>query len=389
MGFWPARAARDVADTRSAIVAAAETFPSSSNVYQITTGIPVDVYGVTAPTVDRRTAMSVPAVARGATLLVTTMAGLPLERIDAAGVRQPLGWIEQPERGRPRFATFCDLGYDLLFDGRAYLKVRDRDATKAPRLGGCEYIALNRIGDLTDPIYGPTITIDGAVQNPADVIGFSGWHDGILHHGARIIRTALALEAAARRYADSPRPSERLKNTSGYDLDDAEIDTLLADYKAARNAEGVAYVNAGLDVVEVGWDAAQMQLVEARQFTATQIANLVGVPAHHIAGAAAAAGGSMTYTNVGMENRGLIDYGVKSLTSSIESRLSMTDVTGEAWSNQVTARGTTIRFNIDGLLRGNPLERAQVYAVLIPLGVLTVEEARAIEDLAPTGRNPQ
>ena len=40
-----------------------------------------------------------------------------------------------------------------------------------------------------------------------------------------------------------------------------------------------------------------------------------------------------------------------------------------------------LAYDLDDFLRGNPLERADVYQKLIPLGVLTVEEAREEEDL--------
>lgn len=375
-------------DAVAPVVTAAQGFPSTGNVYQITTGMPVAVEGIATTPVSRALALSVPAVARGVDLLATTVAGLPIERIDAAGQRTDLGWIEQPEAGRSRYSTFLDVATDLIFDGKSYMRVINRGADRAPLLGGIEYLDLERVSSFKVGTK-TVLTVDGIEVDPVDIIGFEGWHSGIRFHGARIIRTALALEAAARRYADNPSPTERLRNTSTYELSDDEIDALILRYKTSRNAEGVSYTNAGVEVDVVGWDAAQLQLVEARQFTAAMIANLVGVPSHLIAGAAAASGGSLTYENVSQENRAFIDYGLKPLARSIEARLSLSDPATSAWTNQVTPLGTVVRFNFDALLRGNPLERAQLYQILIPLGVLTVEEARAMEDMTPTGRIPQ
>lgn len=387
MGLWPSRAATAVADVQQRVTAG-ESFPSLSNVVALTSGAQVPIVGAWMPSVPRSLAESIPALQRGVALKVTTVAGLPIERIDAQGNRVDVGWMNQPEADRPRFATLCDVGYDLEYDGRAYLYVHERESTGAPKLGGCEYISLDRIST-EDNGRQTIIRIDGRAVRQADVIGFQGYHSGIRHHGARIIRTALALEAASQRYADTPMPSERLVNKSDYEYSDAEIDAILLQYKTTRNTEGVGFINANAAGESVGWDAAQLQLVEARQFTATQLANLVGIPAQYIAGAAASSGGNVTYANVTQDARALIDYGLKPMIRAIESRLSMTDVTGQAWQNQVTPRGTVIRFQLDGLLRGNPLERAQLYAQLIPLGVLTVEEARAMEDLAPSGRQQQ
>lgn len=383
MGLWPARAAKRVSDVQASALDASETFPGTTNVYQITTGQPVEVGAVHASKVSRELAASVPAVLRGVTMLATTMAALPIERFDAAGASVDLGWMDQPEAGRARFATFNDLGQDLIYDGRAYLRVWER-VNGEPKRGGCEYLKLSRVGNIIGADGRPTITVDGTLVDRANVIGFTGWNEGILTHGARIIRTAVALEAAARRYADTPLPAVTLVNKSGVQLDDEEIDKLVVDYKRGRNQEGVGYVNDAVDVIPTSFDSAQLQLVEARQFVSTQLANLIGLPAHAIAGASAANGSSLTYSNTTQENRALIDYGLKPLLVAIESRLSLSDVNGAAWTTQVTPRGTTARFNLDALTRGDALQRAQVYNILVPLGILSPEQAAALEDLAPT-----
>lgn len=387
MGLWPSRASKSVASV-TASLDNPEVFPSAAVYHMTTTGMPVPVSGMWDHPVSRELAMTVPGVQRGVTLLGTTYAGLPIERVDAEGNRVDLGWIDQPEAGRPRFSTFLDIGYDLIFDGVAYLRVHDRHSTGAPKRGGCEYISLDRLQDVQNSDGSRTILIDQRPVNPRDLIGFEGWDNGIRKHGARTIRTALALEAASRRYADTPLPSVTLVNTSGYDLSDTEIDDLIRGYKSSRNQEGVGYVNAGIEPKVVGFDAQQLQLVEARQFVNTQIANILGLPAWAIAGAASASGGNIQYANISQDTRGLIDFGLKRLLNAVEARLSMSDVSGEAWTTQVTPRGTTVRFNLDGMLRGNALERAQVYQILVPLGVLTVDEARDIEDLAPQGGTP-
>jgi phage portal protein BeeE len=53
--------------------------------------------------------------------------------------------------------------------------------------------------------------------------------------------------------------------------------------------------------------------------------------------------------------------------------------------DDITRPGISVRFALDQRLRGNPLERAELYEKLIAIGVLTVDEARRWEDLAPEG----
>ena len=43
--------------------------------------------------------------------------------------------------------------------------------------------------------------------------------------------------------------------------------------------------------------------------------------------------------------------------------------------------GTEIRFSLDEYLRGNPLERAQVYEILNRIGAMSIEQIQEEEDL--------
>ena len=388
MPLWPWRAAAAVEASRG-LTAAAAVNPTTQQAIYTLKGLDPSVWATDTAPATRSDALSVPALARGVDLISTTIAGLPIERVTASGHREDPGWALQPEADRPRFATLVDTVKDLLLDGRAFWHIHERTEEGPPKFGGVEYIHLSRVADVDwgDPARRThPITIDGKRVPARDVIGFHGWHDGIRVHGARIIKTALALEKAAKRYADTPLPSMILKNTSTYELDDLEVSELLAGVKAARNQDAVGYINAGIELDTQGWDAAELQLVEARMFTNAQIANLIGVPAGLIAGASAS-GSTLTYQNVSQDNRAFIDFGLSPALKALESRLSMTDVMGRAWDHQVTPRGTVIRFNLQGILRGNPLERSQIYTALIGAGVITAEEARLMEDLAPEGRS--
>ena len=56
----------------------------------------------------------------------------------------------------------------------------------------------------------------------------------------------------------------------------------------------------------------------------------------------------------------------------IEQRMSFMDF---------VPQGTDVKFDVDDFLRGNPLERAQVYEILNRIGAMSVEEIREEEDL--------
>jgi hypothetical protein len=49
--------------------------------------------------------------------------------------------------------------------------------------------------------------------------------------------------------------------------------------------------------------------------------------------------------------------------------------------NDITPRGSIVKFDLEEFYSPSAIERADIYAKLIPLGVMTVEEAREREML--------
>jgi hypothetical protein len=63
---------------------------------------------------------------------------------------------------------------------------------------------------------------------------------------------------------------------------------------------------------------------------------------------------------------------MKYVLTAIEQRLSMPDFVSST---------TEVRFSLDEFLRGDPLQRAQVYEILNRIGAMSVEQIREEEDL--------
>jgi len=72
------------------------------------------------------------------------------------------------------------------------------------------------------------------------------------------------------------------------------------------------------------------------------------------------------------ERRSLVDYSLRPLMTCIEQRMSLSDF---------TPLGQDVKFDLDDFLRGNPMERAQVYEILNRIGAMSVDEIREEEDL--------
>lgn len=338
---------------------------------------------VGAVQIDRGEAMQVPALARARNVIAGTVGLLPLVlwTPDGSRVRNPRPWIGQPERDVPAAHTMAWTADDLMFHGIAYWRVSAEYAADSRPLA-FERIAPSRVTPDRDR---RTARVVGwrVDDRPAPRTGvgrlivFPGLEEGLLVRAGRTIRTAVALEKAASNYADEPVPTSILRNTSGAHLPDKKVSELLGAWRTARKSKATAYLDA-LELQIVGLDPAGMQLVEARQHIAIEIARVCNLDPDYVG--ANASGSSLTYTNVTQERRKLVDFTLRHYLTTIEQRLSMDDV---------TTTGQLVRFDLDDFLRADPQVRAQVLATLLEQGVLTVDEAREREQLAPRDDEPQ
>jgi len=86
---------------------------------------------------------------------------------------------------------------------------------------------------------------------------------------------------------------------------------------------------------------------------------------------------SMTYANLQDERRQFVSLTLQPYISAVEQRLSMNDITP---STQY------VSFDLDsGFLRSDPMERLNVIEKMLNLGLITVQDAMAMENLSPNG----
>jgi HK97 family phage portal protein len=320
----------------------------------------------------RAEAMSVPAVARGRNIICGTIASIPLELRGRDMSKLPVpNFLQQPDPRTPTSVLMAYTAEDLLFFGRAFWQITEMDeTTNRPR--SAQWIEQRRVTEKLDPT-GYIVTgyqIDSAETPPRGVgslIAFSGLDEGVLHRAGRTIRTAASLERAVEKYANEPIPSVVLK--SNQVLSPERVTNLLSTWRQSRQERSTAFINENIEFEHIGFNSSELQLAEARQYLVSEIARLMGIPEWYLG---AAAGGSMTYSNVTDERKTLIDFSLRPIMTAIEQRLTLDDI---------TLRGTTVRFNLDDFLRGNANDRADIYTKLIPLGVLSIEEARNLEDM--------
>jgi len=339
------------------------------------------VIGTNGAAITRNTAMKVPAVAKALKTYTAPISafGLREYRNDEPIAARP--FLVCPCNTLPYSAVMARTVTDLLLHDRAYWRVTSRAWDGYPT-----NISIMRVEDVND-LYVNDTGIDPNVYPPSDpfyhlgvqvptrdVIKFYGdGTGGWLKTGANAINTAAALEGAVLMYAQSPVAQVVLKNT-GADLPADQVDALLEAWETARADHSTAYLNSTLEAHSMGINPSEMQMDQARNQAAIQIARLANLDP--IWTGAGVPGSSLTYSNRVDLYRQLLDTALTPVMRNISERLSMQDV---------TPRGHSVRFDTTEFLRSNPLELASLVQTLLPLNVITEDEARLILDLPQLG----
>jgi HK97 family phage portal protein len=331
------------------------------------------------PFIDRNLALQVPSVSRCRNLICGVIASIDLELIQKSTGRKlenPV-WLDQFDLRQPRSVTMSYLVESLLLYGVGYLRVNSVYQDDG-RPSGFEWVANTRVTVTTDQ-YGDSVEYyeinrervpDSGVGS---LVTFQSLLPGVLETGGRTIQAALDIQKAASIAAQTPMSTGFIKN-SGADLPEAQIQGLLASWRAARNSRSTAYLTSTLDYQTVGYSPKDMTYNESSQYLATEIARLMNVPAYYIS---ADMNNSMTYQNIIDGRKEFVAYSLQPFLSAIENRLSMDDI---------TRRGNVVRFALDeSFLRADTMARLLAIEKMLTLDLITVDEARALEELSPDG----
>jgi phage portal protein BeeE len=373
----------DDTDRATASLATAQAFPSPL------TTLPTDVaaaFGISAGTIEtvtRSEAMSVPAVRRGRSIIAGGIGTLPLVATRVTGgeverVTRPL--LDQPNPDTTRAFVMTWTVDDLLFHGRSWWRVLGRDREDYPT--SAERVGLDRVNiawgeDARTGRRVGRVYVDGRHVPDRDLIRFDGPDEGLLATGGRTLRTAILLEQAVRRNSDGLPPQDLLAlaegatelsnapGSAGIEGSDAsEIDALLDEWQYARRTRGTAYVNRSIDHRIVGFDPKAMQLAEARQHQALEVARMLNLSADDVD---APGGTGMTYQNREARQRDRVDNTLRPYLASIYERLSMGDV---------TPRGTTVRFDLTEYLANDTAAAITAGREAVESGLMTTGEVR-------------
>lgn len=332
-------------------------------------------------------ALSIPAVRKAQHVIAGTLGTFDLAGWNADGDRlaatdSRTAWLAQPDPARSSQYTITRTTEDLIWQDRAVWRIRDRSLPSMLPVAA-ERIRPSRIDTITHPLDPDTVEtwiIDGAEVAPSELIVFeAAGLGGLERYGWDLLTLYGQLQAAAGRYAVAPHPHAILKN-HGADLTEPEIVALLDKWEAARATRSVGYLNEVVDYETQGWNARELQLTEAREHAALEVARLFGLPARSLD---AKSGDSMTYANVVDQRKDEVSA-LRPWMRVFESTLSIQPRRGLHPNaiRGVVPTGVRVTLDPSDYLREDTQTRMTNWNLALERGVLTLDEVRANEPLA-------
>jgi hypothetical protein len=283
--------------------------------------------------IDRGAAMSVPSVAKGRNLLVSTVAKFPLVALDATGPlqndKQPSFLYRTNTAQSPYSRMVCTVD-DLIFHGVS-LWVTTRGA--AGQVLDAEWIPRDvwSVKDGKFYLDGRITPLDESEMILFDVPLF----DGLLAIGASNLRGAKDVEKAWHGRARNPIPVMVLKVTDDSQLTQEEVDEYVEAWSAARKSENgaVGFLPKGIDM-DVHGEVSPDLMLQGRNAVKTDVANYLNIPTTLLDGTLQEA--SLTYTTTEGNRNLFYDLSLPFWVDPITQRLSQDDI---------VPRGTRVRFD--------------------------------------------
>lgn len=338
-----------------------------------------------------RGAMSIPAGWRGANLMSDLLAQVDWDAYTEHGRDQEElisprpSLLEQPAPPDTRFTTFKSLMLDYIWHGNAVAIIATRDASGKPTSiwpvpapwVGVRRITQDNNGFSPLPIGSIEYQIAGNKYDSSDILHIKGpcapgalRGFGVLEaHLFGTLHTAHEQQEFAQIMARPGVPPGYLQSKDP-DVTEDELDGARSNWMRRRAEGGVAALNSSAEFVPIAWNPDEMQMLEARQFTLLEMANVLGLPPSFLG--AAVAGTSLTYSTVDTEALGILKFSMGGHFTQFGQTFGL-----------LFPRGTCVRPDLDGFLQADITTRYNAYTSGITAGWLLRSEVRRKERLVP------
>lgn len=349
--------------------------------------------------VTEESAMGMSAVWRAVNLIATTTASLPLhpylaEPAAGAGRSRAKGRTElllaDPNPEQTSFEFWETAMVHLLLWGNAYAKILrnglgdfigfklihpSRMQVGRIKVDGAKIKVYAVMGDGQRTVY-PDRLSDGSHGDILHIPGLG--YDGIVGASPiRVARQGIGLSMAAEEFggkffSNGLMAGAVLQTDQTLTADQAERIQSRAQEKwgGLSGSHKIIVLDKGAKITPVSVPPGDAQFIESRKFQISEAARLYGVPPHMLMDTEKSTSWG---TGIEQQNIGFVTYTLRGYLTRIEQRL----------DRLIRVRGEYVRFSLEGLLRGDSVQRAAFYTALLPLGAISPNQIAAFEELPP------
>ena len=348
-------------------------------------------------TVNERTALQTTAVYACVRILSETIASLPLHvyRYTEGGKAKDTEHVlytllhDEPNPDMTSFVFRETLMSHLLIWGNAYAQIlRDRsgqviglypllpDQMSVHRSEkGKLYYVYNRYEE-DNPNFQEKGSI---VLSQEEVLHIPGLgFDGLIGYSPiALAKNAVGMTLACEEYGASffsngANPGGVLEHP-GILKDPGKVrDSWNAVYQGTRNAHKVAVLEEGMSYKQIGIPPEEAQFLETRKFQINEIARLFRIPPHMVGDLE-----KSSFSNIEQQSLEFVKYTLDPWVVRFEQALKKSLLLPEEKKTHF------IKFNVDGLLRGDYQSRMNGYAIGRQNGWLSTNDIRELEELNP------
>ncbi len=328
----------------------------------------------TLPSVNPDSAMTLSAVYRSVSVIAATISQLPMA-CKRADTPIAIALAKRPNLNSIASEFWSQTVVSLALNGNAYWYVQRGTTGAVNNLTVLRPSQVNVLLQDDGSVFGKLVYHVNGKEVSSDkikhlrLLSMPGEHIGLgpIQAARQDLQTALAL----REFGDSVLSTGGIPTgvlSTDQKLNQDQSNAYRDAWNEAQKERGLAVLGAGLEYQPIALSPADMQWLENKTFSNSEIARMFGIPAIWLG--LGIEGSSMTYTNVEMLAQEFLTTTGSQYLTVIEQNFS-----------DLLPRGTESRFKTDALLRGDAKSRADVYAILHGLGAITTEEIRISEGL--------
>ena len=345
--------------------------------------------------VNERSSMQMTAVYSCVRILSEAVAGLPLHMYrytDNGGkekaAEHPLYFLlhDEPNPEMTSFVFRETLMTHLLLWGNAYSQIIRNGKGEVIALYPLMPDRMNVERDSKGQLYyeytvsmddAPTVKGSTVILPPSEVLHIPGLgFDGLVGYSPiamakNAIGMAIACEEyGAKFFANGAQPSGVLEHPGTLKDPSRVRESWQSTFGGSHNANKVAVLEEGMKYTPISISPEQAQFLETRKFQINEIARIFRVPPHMVGDLE-----KSSFSNIEQQSLEFVKYTLDPWVSRWEQSMARSLLTPEEKKQYF------MKFNVDGLLRGDYQSRMNGYAVGRQNGWMSANDIRELENL--------